>query len=247
MVRAILAGTKTQTRLVITDRNSRGNFRSSELLLDDPRTFSDPGPSPAGNPGHYLHAYVNAPLIEKRKGWKPGDCDPTIMERLYPLVFPGDRLWVRETWMDVSGTGVEARDPHTHERTRYAYGADTPAGSYADQCRKDYGLKWRPSIHMPRAASRITLEVTGVRVERLQDISEADAMAEGCDPYIPGEGIVPRPRFGDDYAYRPNYIEGYRQLWGSINGPGSWDANPWVWCVEFKRIGQSLGEGESKT
>ena len=72
---------------------------------------------------------------------------------------------------------------------------------------------------MPRAASRILLEVTAVRVEQLQDISESDAMAEGCytDPACP--------------AY-----DAYRSLWEQINGPGSWNANPWVWVVEFKRV-----------
>jgi len=81
-----------------------------------------------------------------------------------------------------------------------------------------------PSIHMPRWASRITLEVTGVRVERLQDISEADAMAEGAPWAACGS-----PQEGSQKA-------GYARLWESINGPGSWDANPWVWVVEFKRV-----------
>ena len=75
---------------------------------------------------------------------------------------------------------------------------------------------------MPRWASRITLEVTGVKVERLQGISEADAIAEG----IPQSDVSP-PDMG---------VFAYRQLWESINGRGSWDANPWVWCVSFKRV-----------
>jgi hypothetical protein len=90
---------------------------------------------------------------------------------------------------------------------------------------------WRPAIHMPRAASRITLEITGVRVERLQDISEDDALAEGCS----STAIVHED--GEDYT--GHYAsEEYQVLWESINGPGSWDANPWVWVVEFKRLEQ---------
>lgn len=77
-------------------------------------------------------------------------------------------------------------------------------------------LGWRPSIHMPRWASRILLEITGVSVERLKDISHEDAMAEGMA--------------WDDAVYD------YSQLWESINGTGSWDANPWVWVVEFKQV-----------
>lgn len=97
------------------------------------------------------------------------------------------------------------------------------------------GLRWRPSIHMCRWASRITLEITEVRVERLQDISEADAIAEGCLPVR----IV-----CDTSAYASAVAAGgalsakgqYSALWNLINGAGSWDANPWVWVLTFKRI-----------
>ncbi len=88
-------------------------------------------------------------------------------------------------------------------------------------------VPWRPSIHMPRWASRITLEITDIRVERLQEISYADAMAEGV-PFTelpPGQG---RP----DPLHRAKFAD----LWESINGPGSWEANPWVWVIEFKRV-----------
>jgi hypothetical protein len=83
---------------------------------------------------------------------------------------------------------------------------------------------WKPSIHMPRSASRITLEITEVRVERLQEISRGDAMAEGC----------PFPNM----ANGSNPVHWYADLWNSINGngPGSWDANPWVWCISFRRL-----------
>ena len=105
---------------------------------------------------------------------------------------------------------------------------------------------WKPSIHMPRWASRITLEITGVRVERLQDISEADAIAEGCRP-------EPGLRGDDDMAVNTAIqaierrtgkigcsapVARYMVLWESINGPDSWSANPWVWAVSFKRLEQ---------
>lgn len=125
----------------------------------------------------------------------------------------GDLIYVRETWMDLQGTGVEYISDGKLQR--YAYAADTPPGSYGDECRKEYGLKWRPSIHMPKSAARILLEITGVRVERLQDISETDAIAEGIK------------RVDDP-------IGSFRSLWESTGG--DWQANPWVWVIDFKRI-----------
>ena len=153
-----------------------------------------------------------------------------VIDRACPYGQPGDRLWVRETWMDLSGTGVE---PITGSRSRYAYRADTPAGSYGDETRKEYGLKWRPSIFMPRGASRILLEIVSVRVERLNDISEADLEAEGIQELIDA---------GVDHDGTP--LDTYRVLWESINGANSWDKNPWVWVVEFKRIEPPKGAEE---
>jgi hypothetical protein len=83
-------------------------------------------------------------------------------------------------------------------------------------------VKWKPSIHMPRWASRITLKITGVRVERLNEISRGDAMAEGC-PH-------------SNLAYGQNPCDWFHELWESINGPESWAANPWVWVVEFQKV-----------
>ena len=94
-------------------------------------------------------------------------------------------------------------------------------------------MKWRPSIFMPRWVSRITLEITDVRVERLQDISEADAIAEGVE-YLPDVGgwrCYMNERGGYTYA-----VTSYRSLWESINGPGSWAANPWVWVIGYRRV-----------
>lgn len=85
------------------------------------------------------------------------------------------------------------------------------------------GIRWRPSIHMPRWASRILLEIVNVRVERLHDISEADAIAEGCNNSLHLQG----GRFAN---------ENFAHLWWTINGDGSWEANPWVWAIEFKAV-----------
>ena len=133
-----------------------------------------------------------------------------------PYGQPGDRLWVREAWR-AELTWNTTKPSEIPDEAALWYEAD-------DQPRNNgrgtkFKGKLRSSIHMPRHASRITLEVTGVRVERLQDISEADAIAEGVytDPACP--------------AY-----DAYTQLWDEINGLGSWEANPWVWVVGFHRI-----------
>ena len=130
----------------------------------------------------------------------------------------GDRLYVRETWAA----------PHAYDHlpprlipqdARIHYAATEDRG----------GLLWRPSIHMPRWASRITLEVTGVRVETLQDIDLADALAEG----ISDTGALILDSAGNEQG---GPIAEYAVLWEQINGPGSWAANPWVWCISFSRV-----------
>lgn len=127
-----------------------------------------------------------------------------------PYGQPGDRLWVRETFRLFDSSECGCYDLcnclRYHGRPVYRATAD------------DGESKWTPSIHMPRWASRILLEITGVRVERLQDISESDCCAEGCGSPITRD--LKKPQF--------------MALWQSINGPDSWDANPWVWVVEFK-------------
>lgn len=121
-----------------------------------------------------------------------------------PYGEPGDRLWVRETWRPAQVDGM---------------------AWYAATCGDETHERWKPSIHMPRWASRITLEITGVRVEQLQDISESDAIAEGVTPSdMKAISCLDR-----------NY-HAYFMLWESINGSGSWDLNPWVWVIEFRRI-----------
>ena len=145
-----------------------------------------------------------------------------------PYGQPGDRLWVREAWRVVWSADDEP--PRELDAAyRFWYEADAPL-------QDGYG-KLRPSIHMPRFASRLTLEVTSVRVERLQDISEADAIAEGVTPkWEPGcSGRLMEALGG--YSFRPA-ASAYGDLWESIHGHGAWDANPFVWVVEFKRISE---------
>ena len=187
MVRAILAGTKTQTRRV------------------------------AKHPLAQNLSYI----VDIGKGWF-GDEEGEVQIRC-PYGQPGDRLWVREKWQAVSGND-RARHIMTHPRP------DRGWLEYAATPRADEpAYKWRPSIHMPRWASRITLEVTGVRVERLQDISEADAMAEGVH-----YSLLEKIQAGQDRWAR----HAYKKLWETINGSDSWDLNPWVWVVEFKGVAQ---------
>ena len=129
---------------------------------------------------------------------------------------PGEILWVKETFKfnpggpiyDAAGVIMDSMDDEL------IYRADSP----------NLVTKWTPSIHMPRWASRITLEITGVRVERLQDISGPDCWAEGI-------GCA-----GWDSEKYGSVTHCYRDLWQSIHGSGAWEKNPWVWVVEFKRV-----------
>ena len=134
-----------------------------------------------------------------------------------PYGKPGDRLWVRETWrMDAYNIAAE-------------YRATTSA-------LMEHVAPWKPSIFMPRWASRITLEIVSVRVERLQDISILDSYAEGVGGTYGETGIIVGfPGLNYEWDNK-NAIEQYQWLWESIHGPGSWDANPWVWAVEFKEV-----------
>jgi hypothetical protein len=124
-----------------------------------------------------------------------------------PYGKPGDQLWVREAWSTHSCfDDIPPRDLTTRS---IAYEADGPITTG----------KLRPGMFMPRWASRITLEVTGVRADRLQNITRGDAMAEGC-PFA-------------NMAAGPDPRDWYRDLWAAINGPDSWAANPWVWVIDF--------------
>lgn len=131
-----------------------------------------------------------------------------------PYGKPGDRLWVRETFC-WSGYAIDPDE--------VLYRADE---EYTPEDRGD--LPWKPSIHMPRWASRILLEIVSVRVERLQDISEQDAKAEGCDNSKTEAAIA------TGWYEKPRST--FHRLWEQINGADSWNDNPWVWVVEFKKI-----------
>lgn len=133
-----------------------------------------------------------------------------------PFGAVGDRIWVRETWAEAGAGAPDLKlyraDYPEHVPTHYE---NVPP---ADE------IRWTPSIHMPRWASRLTLEITGVRVERLRDLSEDDAKSEGITP--PSGGVLP------GWEYRINF----RDLWMSIYGADNWEANPWVWVIEFKVV-----------
>lgn len=146
----------------------------------------------------------------------------------YLKITEGDTLWVREAWRTLSKH--DAVSPRDLPRVPIiGYDAD-----YQIEPNDGYRGKGRPSIHMPRWASRITLKVTGVKVERLHDISEADAIAEGIytDPTRPGKHWITEP--GQFSFSSPT--KAFRALWSSINGTVSWEANPWVVAYSFERI-----------
>jgi len=155
-----------------------------------------------------------------------------VTDRTCPYGQLGDGLWVRETF------GVLDADHQTPDCKCY-YKADCREGSESDSLRKEYGYKYKPSIHMPRWASRITLEIVSVRVERLNEISEADSAAEGItDGGCMNCGNSSHPVDCGCGFPLPSYKESFISLWESINGAGSWQQNPWVWVVEFKKVAE---------
>lgn len=212
MVRALLDGRKTVTRRVM---------KPQPVIC--PPDYPRPGhwwPSRA----HRSMLHVEDELQNKAGGWGG------LAGHACPYGEPGDRLWVRETWycdhddvqrgpyLKPAGLDVEA----AREDGTLVYAADGLTPYEAEQ------PVWKPNIHMPRWACRILLEITAVRVERLQDITRSDIRAEGlqCPPELAGDDTSPN--------YRDWYPSAWRDLWNSTGG--DWDANPWVWVVEFKRV-----------
>lgn len=214
MVRALLDGSKTQTRRII--KPQPGEYWSPVVGLYNPIVIKNggyeaPGPEIFG-------------AFDETEG------------RKNPYGQPGDRLWVREVWSPIQSASYD--DGQSHECALYRADTTIPA---------THQPRWKPSIHMPRWASRILLEVVSVRIERLQDISSADAFAEGIkipyddtgSPLVSIAGPMSVAKFlpdsklatVDDLARAE-----YAALWESINGTGSWDDNPWIWVVEFKRV-----------
>jgi hypothetical protein len=211
MVRAILEGRKTQTRRVVDSR------------------YEITGPNPP-----------NASTFDVSDGeWNENARIATVSSWVgafgldgrgnftdkCPYGKPGDRLWVRETFYSWR-CKVYTSAGMTEGPDQAVYAAD--GGLLLN------GAKWKPSIHMPRWASRITLEITDVRVERLQEISEADAKAEGCDPWQFGPEQTMTS--GERGAVSP-YRGGYACLWDEINADrATWKSNPWVWAITFKVV-----------
>ncbi|MFM5440145.1 hypothetical protein ACET9K_11890 [Aeromonas enteropelogenes] len=195
MVRAILAGRKTQTRRVMKQQPPDGwcpvNSRGVADLVA--RTYTKG-------------------VVDRHGCLQAGPEVYGVADETWGAVSPfgriGDRLWVRET---IGDCGV-----------RLVYRADADDGASCQVTR------WTPSIHMPRSACRLLLEITDVRVERLNDINEHDALAEGMDdgtsPAAIAAGWFEKPR------------RAFRRLWEKIYGQESWDSNPWVWVVEFKQV-----------
>lgn len=168
-------------------------------------------------------------MLDHGKGWWPynafGDFASDHEGMEYPIACPygrpGDRLWVREAWA----------------RIRVAQAPDQEWVVYREgDNRTDYGGPWKPGIHMFRRDSRILLEVTDVRVERLQDISDKEIEAEGIDldALADGQERYDMCHAGSGADGRPTLRTAWRNLWESTGG--DWDANPWVWCVSFKRV-----------
>lgn len=200
MVRAILGGRKTQTRRIIKPQPaSVERWRHGEPTADT-------------SAGYAVMRDASG------KGW--ADCGPFQC----PYGQPGDRLWVKETTIKVEDHGYTG--PCYVESDEGRAVLDYGLSPSPDDCTEvePQDIRKRSAIYMPRNMSRILLEVTAIRVERLQDISPKDAVAEGCT----------------HNHHKPpgtwNNIIQYQMLWESINGLGSWDANPWVWVIEFRRI-----------
>ncbi|GKM60656.1 TPA: hypothetical protein RMR72_000868 [Klebsiella pneumoniae] len=220
MVRAILDGRKTQTRRIVKGTDGAMKF-CKEWDINGKEVFVVLGEKD--------HTGMN----------------PVLGAISCPFGAVGDRIWVRETWatlgnedgccIDWEGNlckGDERSAARIYrascEQRPGDYGLwSIPDDAYWKPHTKEHKFEgaWRPSIHMPRWASRILLEITDMRVERLNSISDADAKAEGCC-YGRGGGVP-------DFAVTP--ADHFPTLWASIYGEESWKANPWVWVIEFKR------------
>jgi len=227
MVLAILDGRKTVTRRVVSLRE----FQRSTTRGHD-WTFRD-----------------------KSARWQDYRNDD-FLERRSPYGKVGDRLWVRETcalgtwWWERDEVNIlfRATDPRMGEAPDHIIKLDQVGFEWADrQCaRQRHGTPvWSPASHMPRIASRLTLEVTGVRVERLQEITEEDAKREGLTPPVQMPAKINGKR-GLIWCYEAR--DAFARLWDALNGKRhgcSWAANPWVWVVAFKRVEQSAVSGNA--
>jgi hypothetical protein len=215
MVRALIAGTKTQTRRILKPEPQHlqvYDWKGKRL-----------------HDSEYRHWCWN--------GHVGADNWDSITKQLSPFIKikVGDRLWVRETWQGLSfGDYLPTKSSQCEVR----YAATDPCADLDADAR---GYPWRPSIFMPRHASRLTLAVTDVRIERLQDISEQDCVAEGIE-------WVTRTSSGNFYKNfnapeMPMMAYGaYRSLWNHINGVGAWEINPWVVAYTFRVQMQNIDQ-----
>lgn len=231
MIRALLAGRKTQTRRAIKPQ--------PDFVMKEPLTSS-----------------ITSGFAAVRT---PDDERLGRLGRVIPCRYglPGDRLWVRETFTGCGGPALQWPDKPrsiTNAKARQSDGSLWSASESepvhvwyrADVAKPPMAhLRWTPSIHMPRWASRITLELTEVRAERLQEISNPDAIDEGVmtldDAWIAThfplywfDRVNTPPRMKPPIG--PTPAERYQALWEDINGAGSWDADPWVWAVSFRCV-----------
>lgn len=226
MVRAILDGNKTQTRRIVKlpplqpwQHRSKG--------WDRPECLHS-----AENVNNFIAGFsdgIGTIISIKCPYGKPA---------FAPFNMPADWLWVRETFCIELSKGVDYDPPHSdgrpirHHQDHLKSWWEQPHYRATDPTPELYigtdepGCRWRPSIFMPRWASRILLEITDIRVERLQDIREADARAEGVTP-------TALEKLHDNWGRVL-----YRKLWESLHGPGSWEANPFVWVIQFQKIQQ---------
>ena len=217
MVRAILSGAKTITRRPVVPMAGRQRqWLTPAMLTQSPRlTMCRLSDADGGDLGAQMEHPKGGPL-----GWVR--C---------PLGAPGDRLWVRENAY-IAPPNFGDRDLDT---CRDAEGRGRMAGYAASmdsesvETAHSYGVKCTPSIHMPRWASRLSLDVVSVGVERLQDITEDDARREGIEPVNGGWGLA-----GESWSCG-SARGAFQTLWDLIGGDGAWRENPWVWRVEFTR------------
>lgn len=199
MVRAVLDGRKTQTRRIMTPHHLK--------MIDAAASAGECHPLESGRQHANSQSYY--------REW----C---------PFGAVGDRLWVREAIFPAPLELQSSPPRETKWNIAYRGGAQLEKTAPATYNPTIYNYeRWTPSIHMPRWASRITLEITGVRVERLNSMTERDAIAEGC---MGGHNSIP----GYHYSATPH--EHFHHVWQSIYGADSWQANPWVWVIEFKRV-----------
>ncbi|MDF2419207.1 hypothetical protein GWP85_17080 [Acinetobacter beijerinckii] len=229
MVQAILKGSKTQTRRIV---------KPQPEVCDDDRG------------GHWWPSNVVQSMVHVEKelqdyeGFWGG-----LIDDCNPFGAKGDRLWVRETWHvepDVEGWSMNDNEPCTGWIGYKAGGSKKVTAPNFDAVQRcfpkgevDWDFvpnNWRPSIFMPRWACRLILEITNIRIERLNDISEVDAIAEGVEQVAYQHQKFWKGYKNKERAYRDTAKDGFTSLWKEINGVDSWATNPWVWVIEFKVI-----------